>query len=84
MEQKRGGKMQEAVKEFEKSDEFSTASVRREGRDGELMCNGRNKRGTKFRGEFQSERLNSFKGVRKRGGARVPDNRTVFKNGPNQ
>ena len=26
--------------EFEKSDEFSTASTRREGRDGELMCNG--------------------------------------------
>ena len=60
VEQKRGGKMQKAVMEFEKSDEFSTASARREGRDGELMCNGRNKRGTKFRGEFQCERLNKF------------------------
>ena len=37
MEQKRGGKMQEAVMKFEKSDEFSTATARREGRDGELM-----------------------------------------------
>ena len=54
MEQKRGGKMQEAVMEFEKSDEFSTASARREGREGELMCN------DKFGGEFQRERLNRF------------------------
>ena len=45
MEQKRGGKMQKAMVEFEKVHEFSMASARREGRDGELMCNGRNKRG---------------------------------------
>ena len=32
----------EAMMEFEESDEFSTASAGGEGRDRELMCNGRN------------------------------------------
>ena len=50
MEQKRGRKMQEAVMEFEEGDE--SASMGGEGRDRELMCNRRNKRGMKFGGGF--------------------------------
>ena len=60
MEQKRGRKVQEAMMEFEEGDEFSTASARGEGRDRELMYNGRNKGGMKFGGEFKSKRLNRF------------------------
>ena len=43
MEQKRRRKVQEAVMEFEEGDKFCTVLAGREGRDRELMCNGRNK-----------------------------------------
>ena len=60
MEQKEGGEVQKPVVEFENGDKFSTASAGGEGRNRELMCNGRDKRGTKFGGEFESEELNRF------------------------